>query len=271
MKTDPRSRLLQVMTAILILLVSSVVEAAMTAAEAVNVSGRQRMLSQRIAKAYLMVGSEVDVIDARKQLDEVLALFEKQHQMLLDYAPNTAIRESLSAVEDAWVPYRELALEAPDSLRALRMLALSEKVLAAAENTVTLIEKESARSSAKLVNVAGRQRMLSQRIAKFYVAMAWRLEDPSVEKEFNKAMQEFEAGLATLQAARVNTPEISKALERVQSQWAFSKAGFRQYKEGRFVPTVITTTTESILRQMNEITAMYEAVMQKEKGAAKPR
>lgn len=242
--------------------------AVLTAAEAVNVSGKQRMLSQRIAKAYLMVGSGVDTLDAQEQLDAAVALFEKNHQALLEYAPTQAINEGLAAVEQSWFPYREVVVMPADKRNALRVIQLSDKVLAASENVVNQIQVQSGKDAGRLVNMSGRQRMLSQRIAKLYVAMAWRVEDSTAEAEFNKAIVQFETGLGTLRAAKENTPAISAALGRVQSQWSFSKAGFQQYKQGRFVPTVISTTTETMLKQMNDITTQYEGVMQGAAGKA---
>ena len=56
----------------------------LTDAEAVNQAGRQRMLSQRITKAYLMIGADIKPALAQRQLDSSIALFEEQHLALLD-------------------------------------------------------------------------------------------------------------------------------------------------------------------------------------------
>ena len=47
--------------------------AVISAAEAMNLSGMQRMLSQRIAKSYLMLGAEVRPEQAGQQLDQSIA------------------------------------------------------------------------------------------------------------------------------------------------------------------------------------------------------
>lgn len=53
---------------------------------------------------------------------------------------------------------------------------------------------------------------------------------------------------------------LNAALHKVEAQWRFSRAGFRLSQDARYVPTVITTT-ETLLRQMNELTSAYEALI----------
>jgi hypothetical protein len=82
-----------------------------------------------------------------------------------------------------------------------------------------------------------------------------------LEQQFQQAVDEFDLAQSELQNAPQNTAEINAALHKVEAQWRFSRAGFRLSKDSRYVPTVITTTTETLLRQMNELTSAYEALM----------
>lgn len=141
------------------------------------------------------------------------------------------------------------------------MLALSDQLLAQSEKVVQLIQQQSGKKSAQLVNRSGRQRMLSQRIAKLYLARSWRLPEADLEQKFQQAVDEFDTALSELKNAPLNTPEINAALRKVEAQWSFSRAGFRLSDDSRYVPTVITTTTETLLKQMNELTSDYEALM----------
>jgi len=231
-------------------------------AEAMNLSGMQRMLSQRIAKNYLMIGAEIRAEVAVQQLDQSVAKFESNYQALSDYAPTAEIRSALTEAGLTWRAYREMALTTPDKQQAPQLLELSDRLLAQSEKVVQLIEKHTGSQGARLVNRSGRQRMLSQRIAKLYLALSWHLPVDQVNTQFQRAVEEFDVALKELQSAEQNTPAIHKALQQVDAQWSFSRAGFRLSADSRYVPTVITTTTETLLWQMNELTTQYEGVMQ---------
>lgn len=235
--------------------------AAISDAEAMNLSGMQRMLSQRMAKTYLMIGTGVRADVANTQFDQSLAKFESNYQALNDYAPNTEIRQALGTADSIWQEYRQLLLNSPSRESAPHVLVLSDKLLAQCEKVVQLIQQHTGSNSAVLVNRSGRQRMLSQRIAKLYLARSWRLPGAELEQQFQQAVEEFERALSELQNAPQNTPQITAALRKVEAQWSFSRAGFRLSNDSRYVPTVITTTTETLLRQMNELTSAYEALM----------
>ncbi|HEY6609774.1 MAG TPA: type IV pili methyl-accepting chemotaxis transducer N-terminal domain-containing protein [Pseudomonas sp.] len=245
-------------------LCSPLTQAAIDNAEAVNLSGMQRMLSQRIAKSYLMIGTEVRADEANVQLDQSMATFEKNHLALVEYAPSETIRSELTKAGGLWQRYRELALSSPDKQRAVELLELSDELLAQCEKVVQLIERHTGNSSAWLVNRSGRQRMLSQRIAKLYLARSWHLPVNGLDEQFKQAVNEFGQALSELQNAKQNTREISAALSKADAQWQYSRVGFELSAEGRYVPTVIAITTESLLTQMQELTVAYTAHMQSE-------
>ena len=117
--------------------------AAIDDAEAMNLSGMQRMLSQRIAKSYLMIGAEVRSEQALQQLDQSVARFENNYQALAEYAPSAEIGAALEQVGESWQHYRELALSRPTREQAVLLLALSDQLLAQSEALVQLIVQDT--------------------------------------------------------------------------------------------------------------------------------
>lgn len=234
---------------------------ALSDGEAINKAGRQRMLSQRIAKNYLMLGAGLNTVEAQQQLADSVKLFEQQYQELQGYASTPELKTALDEVLPLWQGYRALALAAPEHARAAELIAQSDAVLAASEKVVKMIEKQNGSASAHLVNVCGRQRMLSQRIARDYVALAWHVESPGLRGDFDHSVKEFDAALTQLRATPQNSPEIGKSLQHAQAQWNFSRAGFELSEQSRYVPLVIYKTTDTLLGQMNSLTQDYQTLM----------
>ncbi|WP_456418080.1 type IV pili methyl-accepting chemotaxis transducer N-terminal domain-containing protein [Thiolapillus sp.] len=223
--------------------------------DAINKAGRQRMLSQRIVKAYVLVGRKV-MLSAKMQLTDSVALFEKQLAELTDFAATEEERKTIAEITSLWKKYKALATAKPSKEKAVELAAMSDEVLAKTHKFVLLLEDRSGSSAGKLVNISGRQRMLSQRIAKFYVLRSWGLDNPEYEVGQNKAVTEFTEALKLLQAAPENSSEINDALKKVEEDWNTFKIS-KQLKGGNYIPSLVVRSLDEILTQMNYITALY--------------
>ena len=83
--------------------------------DAINKAGRQRMLSQRMAKAWMGLGQGIKVESARRVLDQSMSLFDRQLTELKAFAP----AGDLSVAHGAGGGVLEHALR-PQAARAAR-------------------------------------------------------------------------------------------------------------------------------------------------------
>jgi len=234
-------------------------------AEAVNKAGRQRMLSQRIALSYYMTGTNTNEAVSTQRIDASIAEFHSNLIELREYIKDPETTALLNKEAAIWEDYSALALSKPTPAQGARVLLLSDQLLAACQKVVQKITAKANSGISRLVDTAGRQRMISQRLGKYYFAMMWKMNDPSLEASFLETLQEFDTNMAILLKAPENTQTIATALARANADWKLSKFAFKQYKTGRFTPFIIATTTESLLKSMEEITAQYVALARSRK------
>lgn len=90
--------------------------------------------------------------------------------------------------------------------------------------------------------------------------MSWHLSAEQLRSAFDTAVREFDEGLTYLRQAPQNTPDINQRLDQVATQWRFARAGFNLASNSQYVPTVIVSTTETLLLNMDELTRLYEAL-----------
>jgi len=227
---------------------------------AIDAAGRQRMLTQRIVKAYCQVGMRVTPEVSKAQLDAAVRRFDRQLLDLANVVPNAESRDALARLRLQWRDFRRLAIGAVSRDGARRLAAQSDGVLQAAHQLVLLLQDAAGTPQARLVNLAGRQRMLSQRLAKLYMLRAYGVDTPSLRDELESTRNEFEGALASLRAAPENTGAIELELDAVALQWEWFKNALALQGTDSYV-LVVGDASESILNSMDLITAKYAALV----------
>lgn len=152
------------------------------ARQKINLSGRQRMLSQRLTSAVClsMTGADPSRINVAfetyQDFEKALkGLADGDESLGLTPEPNPAVRAGLGTVQDTWAQFapavQNLLAGDMGSVTVNTVLTMNMTLLKQSNDVVSLFEQTYGEGvidpgTAVTINVAGRQRMLSQKMTK---------------------------------------------------------------------------------------------------------
>ena len=232
-------------------------------AEGVNRAGQLRMLSQRIVKlqALLAAGSGADEAAPRlaasvERVEQTLTLLERQ-------LSSATFGDLLSALAGPWGELKS-ALQADASAAGLPAIdVLAERLLDAAERLTAALEGAGVKPTLAVINLCGRQRMLSQRLAKQALlgVLLGGEAGQQAQQAARETMEAFEAALARLRAAPLSSEEIRAALDASTQAWHELLSGAAQAgsEGGR---AVLARASEGLLELFETLTQRYEHSLQ---------
>lgn len=226
-----------------------------TVAELIDIAGSQRMLTQRILKSYCQIGLKEFYGNPQKQLQDAISRFETQLATIEAGSNDPKVVQALAQVKRLWPEYKDLASKKPSKEGAAQLLSLNPELLAATHAVVLALEESTGTKVAEIVNASGRQRMLSQRMAMFYMLQSWGVEAPSIAHELKKANEEFRATHNRLNELPSNSLSINNALLRVSNSLKLLERTL-EYK-GENLSFTVAMTTDGMLEAMDEVTAEY--------------
>ncbi|MCP3889427.1 MAG: hypothetical protein GY702_11235 [Desulfobulbaceae bacterium] len=261
-----------------------------------NLSGKQRMLSQKMSKEVLLINLDYKKQENLTNLKATAALFDKTLKGLRDgdeslRLPSTVSRRILRQIDDKtqplWDPFYaniKSVLEAGGvSSEQLNIVAENNLPLLKEMNKcVKLYEKDASKAGLKAdpglavtINLAGKQRMLTQKMSKEFLLIASNHNAPENRLNLQETAGLFERTLkglldgdSTLDLPGTKDEAIRVQLAKVQDMWVKFKpiVSSAVTSEGTISSEKIAALAEHnlpLLKNMNKAVGMYEVLASK--------
>jgi AmiR/NasT family two-component response regulator len=230
------------------------------AGEAVNKAGQMRMLSQRVVRCYAQSLLEPDDGAATHLLSESVTRVLNNFTVLKKAISTTGFQERLSELLGRWQGVRAI-LDAPADATMISILdERAERMLGDAESLTAFLESSGLAPSLYVLNIAGRQRMLSQRIAKLCFLLAFETTSERL-LQLQELSGAFQMALDLLGQAPLSSQSINNSLRAVGVQWLRMKEALSTLQHAGAL-TQIAQASEQLLEALDVLSIHYEQAMQ---------
>ena len=249
----------------------------------INLSGRQRMLTQKMSKEILLIYHGIDVKKNRTNLGRSALMFAKTLKGLmngdktLNLSPtrDKDIIKQMDVVSGLWLSFSKNVLPAIGGEKV--DLAFIEKV--AKENLPLLKEMNKAvgmyekaagsdlNDLAAVVNLSGRQRMLTQKMAKEFLLIAAQVDEKSNKEQLKKTIVLFDRTLKGLRdgdpsqgLSKTEEPIVLKQLAVIDKLWQEYKLLLINLDISKEGLNKLAKLNMPLLKEMNTAVKMYEVL-----------
>jgi hypothetical protein len=239
----------------------------------INLSGKQRMLTQRMTKLALLISLNINKEKNKKSL----MTFATLHNDTLEGfkgGDNKNINAQIVIIEKAWNPFFKnvkIVSEGKDKDgKALDYLVNNnEKLLKVSNILVTKYEEGNKsqnymeKAMVTIINLAGRQRMLTQKMTKEKLLCVKGKNENSAKldktvKLFDDSLTLLMTGNSTKKISKPTNKKIKDQLDKVALIWKELKPIYENKKPTAKELAVVIEKNSILLKEMNSMVKMTE-------------
>jgi nitrate/nitrite-specific signal transduction histidine kinase len=247
----------------------------------INLAGKQRMLTQKMSKEVLLIAKGVDATGNLENLKKTANLFDKTLKGLingdadlgLSKTEDAGIVEQLNKITNLWIKFNEnvqkvIGGDTGDAI--LKAIAKQNIPLLKNMNAAVQMYAKASGSSlekglATTINLAGKQRMLTQKMTKELLLVANGINADSNKGALGKTVALFEKTLSglvngdeDLGLPGTKDKEILAQLDIVNSLWTKYKPTLDAVDISDAGLKIAATKNLPLLKNMNKAVKMYE-------------
>ncbi len=269
-------------------LVSSFEKQEQEAKHIINLAGKQRMLTQRMSKLALMDALNIDKQKTQKLLKNSYQLYDKtlrgflvgDKELQLPPAKNEVIKKEIAKVQEVWKPFKKsveqvLASQGKDPNALAYIIADNEELLKRSNDLVQTFKKEYATHNfledarKEIVDIAGRQRMLTQKMTKEKMLVTLGIDPQTNWKKMVTTVELFDTSLKRLMYGdkkhyiiKPTNPKLVAQYKKVASLWQELKPLYLKKKNSPKELNRIIQKNPILLKEMDKAVKLSEVVLE---------
>ena len=228
--------------------------------EAINITGKQRMLTQRMLADYAMIGMNSTFRDPKGDLSSVVLEFDTNLEDISAYNKDEEVNKKIAMVKELWVTVKVQIQKEPNLNICKTLCADLDKLLEYSNDVVVTIKENSASKAGEIVDMSGRQRMLSQRIAGLYILNMWATDNDVYKKKLDDAMALFKSSMETLKKYDKNTDEIKALIVKVEKSYGYLEKMRSIGSSMNTMPSLVYKKLDGMLTNMHKVTGLYASI-----------
>ncbi len=248
-------------TLLLTLCFATLNAARVTPSQLVDIAGKQRMLSQKIAKNYLLLTYDNQNAQSELELKIAVSLFNRNLEALKKYATSdTKLAAAIASEATAWEAMESALQQDKNPKNAVKIVKLSEAVLKTSNLVMGLASKENKKQKidaelAGLINITSKQSMLSQRLCLLFLNQKLQEQlakkDRTTSASLVQSFHEMDEAIGFIIASSYN---IEANTEELSGQTSLEFDSFKQNKS-EFIKGDLELST--VLSVTNKLTKLY--------------
>lgn len=248
----------------------------------INLSGKQRMLSQYMAKLTVQISLNIQKDQSIVELKKISELYAKtlkafsvgDSDLGIKSATNAKVKEQIKVLEKEWKNFEEqiqliISKKDKDGKALAYVLESNEKLLASSNELVARYEASNTsanyleKARLRVVNVAGRQRMLIEKMTKEKLLCVkspqkYNSKLKSTVKLFNDSLTTIIKGDSSKQITKPSNTKIIKQLKVISKLWEELKPLYKKEKNSSKELAIIIAKNSTFLKEMNTMVELAE-------------
>jgi hypothetical protein len=258
-------------------------------AVSINLAGKQRMLSQKITKEALLIKAGIDKKDNLKKLKSSRDLFDKtlkglqkgDKSLKLVKCKNSSVQKQLKVVQKIWNSFdadiKKVLNGKTNNTIYKKIQTQNLSLLKEMNKGVSLYVKQSKKGTSKraqAVNLCGKERMLTQKMAKDLLLISNKIDIKKSGKDlvetkklFTKILLGLQKGDKSLGLEGTKLSKIKKQLKIGEELWKKIQPNFKKSIKDKKVTKQTIAKLDNLLVEMNKAVSLFEKSIKKEKQA----